>query len=134
MVIDQDVTLRVRSSIKSKKVPIDQSKVVDTTAPEQLDHSVDISKITFTQEEVIENNTDKSIDFNAQLNHLKKRTECELPHTLSQVEDEMFLDQYHIMTLEYHYYQNECKYHNMLQCDEQLNEEGVFVDSSGNKV
>ena len=40
----------------------------------------------------IENNTDKSIDFNAQLQALKKRTETELPHTLSQVEDFMYLD------------------------------------------
>ena len=33
--------------------------------------------------EDIENNTEKSIDFNSQLLALKARTETELPHTLS---------------------------------------------------
>jgi hypothetical protein len=42
--------------------------------------------------EDIENNTDKAIDFQAQLNALKKRTETELPHTLTQTEDIMYLD------------------------------------------
>lgn len=97
------------------------------------DREVDVSKI-INQSEEVENNTDKSIDFNAQLLNLKNRTECELPHTLTQAEDVMYLDQYNILTLEYHYYQNDTKYHNMLLCDEQLNEQGEFTDIAGNKV
>ena len=69
------------------------------TAPE-----AEISLIKPPEDLVVENNTDKSIDFNAQLQALKKRTECELPHTLSQVEDAMYLDQYNVIVLEYHYY------------------------------
>ena len=53
---------------------------------------VDISRLTAMNDTVVENTTEKSIDFNAQLQHLKKRTESELPHTLSQVEDSMYLD------------------------------------------
>ena len=36
-----------------------------------------------TDPEDIDNNTEKSIDFNSQLQALKARTETELPHTLS---------------------------------------------------
>ena len=46
----------------------------------------------------------------------------------------MYLDQYNVITLEYHYYQNDCKYHNMMQCDEGLNHLGELVDREGNKV
>ena len=54
--------------------------------------------------EDIPNNTDRSIDFQAQLDALKKRTECSMPFTLSQVEDAMFFDQFYMVTLEFHYY------------------------------
>ena len=61
--------------------------------PQGLDGSVNISKIGPAIDlDDIENNTDKSIDFSSQLEALKKRTETELPHTLTQVEDIMFLD------------------------------------------
>jgi hypothetical protein len=40
----------------------------------------------------IPNNTNKSIDFNAQFEAHKKRTESDLPFTLTQVEDAMFVD------------------------------------------
>ena len=71
----------------------------------QGDGSMNISKLGPAIDlDDIENNTDKSIDFTSQLEALKKRTETELPHTLTQVEDIMFLDQYSVIALEYHYY------------------------------
>lgn len=82
----------------------------------------------------IENNTDKSIDFHSQLQALKRRTETELSHTLTQTEDIMYLDQYSVIALEYHYYQNDCKYLNLMQCDEHLNDDGDLVNSNGEKV
>ena len=101
----------------------------------QGDGSVNISKLGPAIDlDDIENNTDKSIDFNSQLEALKKRTETELPHTLTQVEDIMFLDQYSVIALEYHYYQNESKYYNLKPCNEHIDEEGVLVDEHGQKV
>jgi hypothetical protein len=46
----------------------------------------------------------------------------------------MYLDQYSVIALEYHYYQNDCKYLNLVQSDEHLNDEGELVDSTGEKV
>jgi hypothetical protein len=46
----------------------------------------------------------------------------------------MYLDQYSVVALEYHYYQNDCKYINLLQCDEQVNEEGDLVCLNGEKA
>ena len=85
-----------KSGLREKRVSIVHQ---ETAAPE-----ADVSVVKAPEDFVVENNTDKSIDFNAQLQALKKRTECELPHTLSQVEDAMYLDQYNIIVLEYHYY------------------------------
>ena len=34
----------------------------------------------------------------------------ELPYTITQAEDSMYLNQQYIVTLEYHYYQNGCTY------------------------
>ena len=52
--------------------------------------------------------TEKLIDFEQHLEALKKRTELEIPYTTTQVEDAMYIDQNTIMTLEFHYYQNDC--------------------------
>lgn len=82
----------------------------------------------------VENKTNKLIDFNAQLQALKKRTENNLPFTLTQVEDCMYLDQYNILALEYHYYQNDCKYTHLAQCDEHINDQGIWLDSDEKKV
>lgn len=78
----------------------------------------------------VENNTDKSIDFSAQLSALKRRTETDLPYTLTQLEDAMYLDQNSIVTLEYHYYQNDCTYTKLQPCEERWNENGVLVDQN----
>jgi hypothetical protein len=51
--------------------------------PREADMSVNISKSKPKDLDDIENNTDKSIDFNSQLEALKQRTETELPHTLT---------------------------------------------------
>ena len=85
--------------------------VVDE-AEERNEVEVKVPMSANLDEEDIPNNTDphKSIDFKSQLDALKQRTEFNLPFTLSQVEDAMFLDQYHVVTLEFHYYQNDCKY------------------------
>ena len=80
------------------KSPTNGKKSMKVTA-EELNQSK--SKVA---DDEIENNTDKSIDFSAQLSALKRRTETDLPYTLTQVEDAMYLDQNSIVTLEYHYY------------------------------
>ena len=41
----------------------------------------------------------------------------------------MYLDQYSILALEYHYYQSDCKYSKLVQCEEHINEQGIWVDS-----
>ena len=46
----------------------------------------------------------------------------------------MFLDQYNVVTLEYHYYQDDCKYTYLDLCNEHWNEEGKLVDADGEKV
>jgi hypothetical protein len=53
---------------------------------------------------------------------------------LTQVEDAMFIDQYNVVTLEYHYYQNNCKYTHLEQCDEHIDESGKLVDEDGEEV
>ena len=63
-----------KSGLREKRVSIAHQE----TAPE-----ADVSMFKVPEDSVVENNTDKSIDFNAQLQALKKRTESELPHTLS---------------------------------------------------
>lgn len=73
----------------------------NATAPAEEDPGA--AKVKGDDDQV-ENNTDKSIDFSAQLSALKRRTETDLPYTLTQVEDAMYLDQNSIVTLEYHYY------------------------------
>lgn len=54
--------------------------------------------------EEFQNNTHKSIDFSAQLKALKKRTEVDIPYTITQCEDAMYIDQAAVVTLEFHYY------------------------------
>jgi hypothetical protein len=61
----------------------------------------------------------------------KKRTTSELPYTLSQVEDAMYLDQYSIVTLEYHYYQEKCKYLSLSTIEETIDHNGFLVDEQG---
>ena len=46
----------------------------------------------------------------------------------------MFLDQYNIVTLEYHYYQNNCQYTYLNACDEHIDENGKLVDEDGEEV
>ena len=46
----------------------------------------------------------------------------------------MYLDQNSVIALEYHYYQNDCNYINLKECDEHLNDDGELVDSTGEKV
>lgn len=46
----------------------------------------------------------------------------------------MFLDQYNVMTLEYHYYQDNTMYTYLEPLDERRTEEGQLVDADGEKV
>ena len=48
----------------------------------------------------------RAVDFQKHMDDLKARTETEIPFTLTQVEDAMYLDKTMVVTLEYHYYQN----------------------------
>lgn len=82
-------------------------------------------------EEMIENNTDQLIDFKAQLEAFKRRTEQNFPFTLTQVEDAMYIDQYSIMTLEYYYYHNQCKYSYLNAHSEYINETNDLVREDG---
>jgi len=76
----------------------------------------------------IQNNTSKSIDFNSHYDAFKLRTECDLPFTLTQTEDAMFLEGNSMLTLEYHYFQNDCSYKKMEVMKEFFNDKGVLVD------
>ena len=46
----------------------------------------------------------------------------------------MFIDQYSIVTLEYHYYQNDCKYSTLNACDEHIDHMGNLVNIDGDRV
>ena len=54
--------------------------------------------------EEVPNYIDQKIDFNEQLNALKKKTEKDLPYTMTQINDVMYLDQFTIVSFEYHCY------------------------------
>jgi hypothetical protein len=46
----------------------------------------------------------------------------------------MFIDQYSVATLEYHYYQTDCEYRTLELCDEHINDEGKLVDFDNEPV
>ena len=46
----------------------------------------------------------------------------------------MFLDQYSVVALEYHYYQNDCKYKELMAFNEHIDEDGNLIDESGEKA
>ena len=46
----------------------------------------------------------------------------------------MYLDQHSVIALEYHYYQNDCKYINMIQSNEHFDDGGTLIDEAGEKV
>jgi hypothetical protein len=52
----------------------------------------------------------KLIDFAKHMDDLKARTELEVPYCMTQCEDAMYLDKHSVVSLEYQYYQNGCKY------------------------
>lgn len=85
--------------------PVSPPKKQVATAP-----TTDDDGIVIPEADDIPNNTDKCIDFETQLEAYKKRTTSMLPYTLTQTEDIMFMDKDTIVTLEYHFYQNDCKY------------------------
>ena len=90
--------------------------------------------VTIDKTDDIPNLSGKSIDFEQQLKAYKDRNEVDLPFTLTQVEDSMFVDQYQVVTLEYHYYQTDCVYHELNKCDEYVNEEGKLCSLDGEEV
>lgn len=73
-------------------------------------------------------NKGNSIDFNAQLDALKRRTEQEVPYTITQVEDAMYLDQANVVTLEFAYYQNDCEYSNFQAAEEHIDHRGTLMN------
>ena len=78
------------------------------------------------------NNTHRSIDFSAELKALKRRTELDMPYTVTQCEDAMYIDQSTVVTLEFHYFQNDCKYTNLQPLNEHIDSHGKLVDENGN--
>lgn len=87
-----------------------------------------MSRIEERDEIETQNNTSKSIDFNSHLESFKRRTEYDLPFTLTQTEDAMFLETDSMVTLEYHYFQNDCSYKRMEVMNEFFNDKGVLID------
>lgn len=81
-------------------------------AEEELEEVFDKNKdlVTAIKDEDVKNTTDQRIDFNGELLNLQKNTETTLPYTMTQVADAMYLDQYAMITFEYHCYQTECLY------------------------
>ena len=51
-----------------------------------------------------EEDTKSEIDFKEEREKYKDRTEMELPYTLTQAEDAMYINQQFIVSLEYHYF------------------------------
>lgn len=86
------------------------------------------------KKEDIRNNTEKRVDFSEQLSSLKKRTEMDLPYTMTQINDAIYLDQYSLLSFEYHCYQNDVRYQKLRRLDDRIDKRGVLVDSNGNPV
>ena len=79
----------------------------------------DFSSIEFAPQSGNEaNDNQQKIDFDQQLQAYKERTEMTLPYVATQVEDAMYLNQQHVVTLEYHYFQNDCIYSPLEKVDE----------------
>ena len=58
----------------------------------------------------------------------------DLPYTITQVEDAMYLDSQNVITLEYHYYQDNCKYTKLKALNEHINADGILVDKMDKPV
>lgn len=81
--------------------------------------------------EEVPNFTELKVDFNEQLNALKRRTEKDLPYTVTQVNDVMYLDQFSIVAFEYHCYQPKVQYNKLGKLNQHINAEGVLVNQFG---
>ena len=46
----------------------------------------------------------------------------------------MFLDQYHVMTLEFHYYQDDCKYSYVEAQKQMIDSNGTLVGEDGSPI
>jgi hypothetical protein len=77
------------------------------------------------------NNSGKFIDFNKELKVIKELTELNIPYTITQVEDAMYLDQNFVVTLEYHFYQKDLKYSYIKARKEFLLQDGTLMDNNG---
>lgn len=86
------------------------------------------------KDEEVPNYTDQRVDFNEQLNSLKRRTEKDLPFTMTQINDVAYLDQYSLISFEYHCYQNGVSYQKLRLLDQKINKNGILVDAQGKKV
>lgn len=76
----------------------------------------------------------KMIDFHEKLLELKRTSMVDLPYTITQVEDAMYLDSQNVITLEYHYYQDDCKYTKLQALNEHIDVDGKIVDENGKPV
>lgn len=63
------------------------------------------------KKEQIESTADNKVDFQAQLNSFTKNIEIQLPYTMMQVNDVMYIDQFSLITFEYICYQTDVMYH-----------------------
>lgn len=53
---------------------------------------------------------------------------------MTQINDVCYLDQYNIISFEYHCYQPNAKYHKLRRLEETINKNGTLIDSKGEKV
>ena len=73
------------------------------------------------EDDLVINNTERTIDFDQELKELKQRTELDIPYVSTMCEDAMYIDPHTVVTIEYHYYQNDCQYTSLSVVDEHIN-------------
>ena len=61
-------------------------------------------------EDILQNDQERAIDFKKLLQKYRDRTEASIPYTIMQVEDVMFIDEKHVVALEYIFYNKQGNY------------------------
>ena len=85
---------------------IEINEIEKTPAMEGEDGPEEVPVIIEEEPAVAENEGayGETVNFQQDLDKLKKSNESQRPYTLTQVEDSMFVDKTKLVTLEYHYY------------------------------
>ena len=88
-------------------------------------------KASIKAESVLHNEAQKCINFKQMLQEYRDRSEYNMPYTIMQVEDVMFVDDNTIVALEYVFYSKEGKYHKIKR-DYTVSSEGQNITSTFN--